>query len=69
MEEKMLKILNQIEVCVERNALDITKDLIQLEIENLKGITQKKCRNTKYYFYDWACKYCLNFNCENNKRF
>ena len=64
---KMLEILNQIEVCIERGSLDITKDLIQLEIENLKGITQKNCSNTRYYFYDWACKHCQNVNCESNK--
>lgn len=64
---KMLEILNQIEVCIERNSLDIAKDLIQLEIENLKGITQKNCSSTRYYFYDWACKYCQNVNCESNK--
>ena len=46
---KMLEILNQIEVCIERNSLDIAKDLIQLEIENLKGITQKNCSNTRYF--------------------
>ena len=64
---KMLEILNQIEVCIERNSLDIAKDLIQLEIENLKGITQKNCSNARYYFYDWAYKYCQNVNCESNK--
>lgn len=64
---KMLEILNQIEVCIELGSLDITKNLIQLEIENLKGITQKNCSNTRYYFYDSACKYCLNMNCESNK--
>ena len=64
---KMVEILNQIEACIERNSLDIAKDLIQLEIENLKGITQKNCSNTRYYFYDSACKYCLNMNCESNK--
>lgn len=68
-ELKMLEILNQIEVCIKRNSLDIAKDLIQLEVENLKGITQKNCSKTRYYFYDWACKYCLNMNCESNKSF
>lgn len=64
---KMVEILNQIEACIERNSLDIAKDLIQLEIENLKGITQNNCSNTRYYFYNWSCKYCLNMNCESNK--
>ena len=66
---KMLEILNQIEVCIKHNSLDIAKDLIQLEVENLKGITQKNCSNTRYYFYDGTCKYCQNVNCKNNKSF
>ena len=68
-ELKMLEILKQIEVCIKYSSLDITKDLIQLEIGNLEGSAQKNCSNTKYYFYDWACKYCLNVNCESNKNF
>lgn len=71
MEElKMLELLNRIKICIERDSLDIAKDLIELEIENLKGITEQRCKNTKYYYYDWNCKYCENFNCSssnNNK--
>ena len=36
------------------------------KIENLKGITEQRCKNTKYYYYDWNCKYCENFNCSSN---
>ena len=64
---KMLELLNRIKICIEQGSLDIAKDLIELEIENLKGIIQKNCSNTRYYFYDWACRYCLNMNCESNK--
>ena len=63
---KMLEILNRIKVCIERDSLDIAKDLTELEIENLKGITEQRCKNTKYYYYDWNCKYCENFNCSSN---
>ena len=64
---KMLELLNRIKICIERGSLDIAKDLIELEIENLKGITEQRCKNTKYYYYDWYCQYCSNFNCNNKK--
>lgn len=70
MEEiRMLEILNRIEAYVKRDSLDIAKDLTQLEIDNLKEITEQRCKNTKYYFYNWYCKYCNNLNCESNKSF
>lgn len=69
MEElKMLELLNRIKICIERDSLDIAKDLIKLEIENLIGITEKRCKNTRYYYYDWNCKYCNNLNCNQNKK-
>lgn len=69
MEElKMLELLNRIKICIERGSLDIAKDLIELEIENLKGITEQRCKNTKYYYYDWNCQYCSNLNCNQNKK-
>ena len=63
---KMFEILNRIKMCIKRDSLDIAKDLIKIEIENLKGITEQRCKNTKYYYYDWNCKYCENFNCSSN---
>ena len=67
MEElKMLELLNRIKICIERGSLDIAKDLIELEIENLKGITEQRCKNTRYYYYDWNCIYCSNLNCSSN---
>lgn len=63
---KMFEILNRIKICIKRDSLDIAKDLIKIEIENLKGITEQRCKNTKYYYYDWNCKYCENFNCSSN---
>lgn len=68
-ELKMLEILNRIKVCIEGDSVDIAKDLTKLELENLKGITEERCKNTKYYFYDCYCKYCNNLNCESNKNF
>lgn len=68
MEElKMLEILKRIEVSIKMDSLDVAKKLIKLEIENLKGITEEKCKNTRYYFYDSYCKYCSNYNCRSNK--
>ena len=67
-EEKMLELLNRIKICIERGSLDIARDLIELEIENLKGITEQRCKNTKYYYYDWNCQYCSNLNCNQNKK-
>lgn len=68
MEElKMLEILVKIKICVERDSLMIAKDLVNLEINNLKGITETTCQNTKYYYYDSNCKFCSNLNCSANK--
>lgn len=65
-EIKLLEVLNRLRICIERDSLMIAKDLVQLEINNLKGITEKNCKNTKYYCYGWACKYCSNLNCNQN---
>ena len=65
-ESKILEILNRIKVCVKSDSLNVAKELIKIEIENLKGITEQRCKNTKYYFYD-TCKYCSNYNCNSNK--
>lgn len=65
-ESTMLQILNRIKICIDRNSLDIARDLVKLEIENLKNLTQKKCRDTRYYYYDWNCRYCSNLNCSCN---
>lgn len=65
-ETKMLKILDTIRILLEKNCLFEAKEYIRIEIENLKGITQKKCRNTKYFFGSY-CKYCSNLNCSKNR--
>jgi len=63
----MLNILKRIKILLERDSLDTAKDYIRLEIDNLNGTTEDRCKNTKYYFYDCYCKYCSNLNCLSNK--
>jgi len=63
----LLEIIERIENCLEYGSVDIAKQLIKLEIENLKGITEERCKKTKYYFYDDYCKYCSNLNCNSNQ--
>lgn len=67
-EEKMLVILNRIKNFINMDSKDLAQDYIRLEIENLKGITEQRCKNTKYYYYDWYCQYCSNLNCNQNKK-
>lgn len=68
MEEiKLLEIINRTKNFLKNNDLFEAREYIQVEINNLKGITQENCKNTKYHFYDSYCKYCTNFNCESNK--
>lgn len=59
----MLEILKRVQICLERNSLDIAMDYVRLEIDNLKGITEKNCKSSKYYCNDWYCRECRNFNC------
>lgn len=66
-ETVMLNILDKLEWLIVRNRTFEAKKVLRIELDNLKGITQKNCSNTIYYFYDWACKYCQNVNCESNK--
>lgn len=65
---KVLDILDRLQSCLEHNLIDIAKELLQLEIENLQGITEIKCQNTIYDYYNWHCKNCSNLSCNNNKR-
>ena len=65
--EKMIKILKRIELFIEQDSLDLAKNMTKLEIENLKGIIEQRCKDTKYYYYDWYCQHCSNFNCNSNK--
>ncbi len=65
--KEMLKILNRIKIFLNEDSLDLAKDLLRLEIENLKGITEEICKNSKYSFYNNYCKYCSNYNCSGYK--
>lgn len=65
--EKMIKILKRIELLIEQDSLDLAKSMTNLEIENIMGITEQRCKSTKYYFYDFYCKYCNNLNCHSNQ--
>lgn len=65
--EQIIDILQMIKSCLNNDLLFEAKELIKIEINNLKGITEQNCKNTKYYFYDWYCKYCSNVNCGSNK--
>lgn len=52
MEEiEMFKVLNRIKICIENDSLINARELIRLEIDNLNGITERRCKNTKYYYY------------------
>lgn len=63
--EKLLEILRRIELILELDCLYEAKKYIQIEIENLKGITQKNCKSKFYFCEDYYCKTCHNLNCEN----
>ena len=64
--DEILNVLNRLQSCLEHNLTDIAKELLQLEIENLQSITEKKCYATKYNSFSWYCKTCSNLNCNNN---
>lgn len=63
----MLDILKRIKMFLDDDSLDLARELAQLELDNLKGITEQRCKNTKYYYYDWYCQYCSNLNCSSNR--
>ena len=62
-----LDILSRIRSCLLNDDRYIAKEYVELEINNLKGRTEKRCEN-KQYFGKSYCKYCLNVNCNENKR-
>ena len=66
MEKKdVLEILHRIHGCLSYGKVDIAKEYLELEIENLQGITPKKCKNTIYKFN--YCDKCQNLNCPDNR--
>ena len=69
-EYKMIFLLYRLETQCNRNGLFVAKKIIKQELENLKGITEQKCKKIKVR-KDY-CIYCKNYNCslnKNNERF
>lgn len=63
---EMLKILQRIKLFLNRDSLDLARDTVQLELENLKGITEERCKEHRLYCDNWYCHYCSNTNCSGN---
>lgn len=61
-----LEILIRIRSCIKRNEIFVAKSYINLEINNLIGITEKECKKYKS-FNSWYCYNCRNKNCGANK--
>ncbi len=66
-ETKMIKILDILSNLLNRDNLYVAREYLKIEIENLTGVTEEKCKNTRYYFYNCFCKYCSNANCNSNR--
>lgn len=64
---RFLEVLNRIRSCLLNNDKYVAKEYIGLEINNLKGQTEKRCMNKKRFGKSY-CKYCLNKNCNENKK-
>lgn len=62
-----LDILSRIRSCLLNDDRYIAKEYIVLEINNLRGKTEKRCMNKKRFGKSY-CKYCLNANCSENKK-
>lgn len=63
---RFLKVINRIKSCLLNNDSYIAKEYLELEVENLRGQTEKKCENKRYFGKNY-CNYCLNMNCDGNK--
>lgn len=66
-DSKMIDILKRIKMFLKDDSLELARELTNAELENLEGISEQRCMNTKYYFYDFYCKYCENLNCSSNQ--
>lgn len=64
---RLLDVLNRVRSCLLNDDRYAAKEYIWLEINNLRGQTEKKCENKRYFGKNY-CKYCLNVNCNENKR-
>ena len=63
---RFLEVINRIKSCLLNNDSYIAKEYLELEVENLRGQTEKKCENERYVGKNY-CNYCLNMNCDGNK--
>lgn len=63
---RFLEIIGRIKSCLLNNDKYIAKEYLRLEINNLRGQTEKKCMNKKRFSKSY-CNYCLNKNCRANK--
>lgn len=63
-EQTMLRILDKFIWYANRNRLFETKRYIQQELDNIKGITEVKCKRSK--INKNYCKICKNRNCNLN---
>ena len=63
-EKKMIVLLYRLERQCNRNGLFVIKKLLDREIKNLKGITEKVCKKRK--IRENYCNYCDNINCNLN---
>lgn len=61
----VIDILKRIESLLLNDSSYEAREYIKIEIDNFEGITPKKCKNTKYYYY--FCDKCSNENCPDNK--
>ena len=64
---RLLEVLSRVRSCLLNDDSYIAIEYLRLEIENLQELTEKKCEN-KQYFGTTYCNYCLNENCNENKR-
>ena len=62
----MLKLLDRFEWLVIRNRKIEANRLVIREIENLKNITQQKCKLLKVS--NKFCGVCCNVNCNSNRK-
>ena len=61
----MLKVLDTIEWLIVRNRTVEAKRLVKQELDNLKDITQNKCKLLKVN--KGYCRVCKNINCKLNE--
>ena len=66
-EEQMLDVLYAIKRFLEKDEISYAKDYIDIQLNNIKGLTPERCKDTIYHFYQSYCKYCSNENCPDNQ--